>query len=62
MVDFVNTGNFPSKQSWKTMLNSKIRDQAHQDIVSEITQEVDLSSTSATKYVLGYVQETSAHV
>ena len=39
IVDFVNKGNFPSRHLWKRTLNSKIKDQAHQDFVSQITDE-----------------------
>ena len=39
IVDFVNTGNFPAKHSWKRILNSKIKDQTHQDFASQIADE-----------------------
>ena len=39
MVDFMNTGNFPTKQSWKSVLTPRIRHLANRDIISEIGQE-----------------------
>ena len=39
IVDFVNNGNCPSRHLWKRTLNSKIKDQAHQDVLSQITDE-----------------------
>ena len=39
IVDFMNTGNFPTKQTWKSVLTPRIRDQANRDILTEIGQE-----------------------
>ena len=36
--DFVNSGSFPSKYSWKSILSSKIRVYANQDFVSQAAE------------------------
>ena len=44
--DFVNSGSFPSKYSWKSILSSKIRVYANQDFVSQAAEhEIQLFLT-----------------